>query len=336
MLIIAACSFGQSVFSQSESEEPLLGLPGDDLDLYAVLDLFQDSKTIEDFEKSLNTEENGINNLDLNNDGNVDFIKVETVQDGDDFLFILQDPVSENETQDVAVISLDKDDAGNVTLQIIGDESLYGKDYIIEPITTPMESVTANPGYVGSDPVTTNVQATTEVIVVEAVPVVQYVYSPYYVHYYPTYYYGYYPYYYRPYRATTIAIYRHRHYHYHHRYHHHHHKHHHNHHHYASHYNKSTRNSSSTVNNNIKAGNYPTAGQGNAGVSTNQSNRATTGNATSTNQSTKNSAGNTNSTNPSTGQNKNNYAPSTSQPSSTGTTRSTPVKSGGQPARARR
>lgn len=322
VLIVMTSFFGQTAFGQAENEEPLLGLPGDDLDLYAVLDLFQNSKTIEEFEKSLNSEEQGINNLDLDNDGNVDFIKVETVQEGDDFLFILQNPVSETETQDVAVISLDKDDSGKITLQIIGDEALYGKDYVIEPITAPTDGITANPAYVGNDPVSTNVQATTEVIVVEAVPVVEYVYSPYYVHYYPTYYYGYYPYYYRPYRATTIAIYRHRHYHYHHRYHHHHYKHHHHHNHYASHYNKSTRNSSATVNNNIKTGNYPSAGQGNAGVSTNQSNRATTGNASTTN--------------PSTSQYKNNSTPSTSQPSTSGSTRTAPVKSGGQPTRVRR
>jgi len=41
-----------------------LGLPGDNLDLYATLDLFQQSKTIEEFEASLNDKETGINNLD--------------------------------------------------------------------------------------------------------------------------------------------------------------------------------------------------------------------------------------------------------------------------------
>ena len=40
------------VFSQTEEDSTLLGLPGDNLDLYAVLDIFQKSKTIEDFEKS--------------------------------------------------------------------------------------------------------------------------------------------------------------------------------------------------------------------------------------------------------------------------------------------
>ena len=64
--------------TQTEKDTTLLGLPGDNLDLYAVLDLFQKSKTIEDFEKSLNLEKTGINNLDLDLDKKVDFIKVVT------------------------------------------------------------------------------------------------------------------------------------------------------------------------------------------------------------------------------------------------------------------
>ena len=95
--------------SQTEADTALLGLPGDNLDLYAVLDLFQKSKTIEDFEKSLNLQETGINNLDLNLDNKVDFIKVVTKQDGNDFTFVLQVDVSEKEIQDVAVILVSKD-----------------------------------------------------------------------------------------------------------------------------------------------------------------------------------------------------------------------------------
>ena len=56
---------GLTAFSQSEKDSTLLGLPGDNLDLAAVLDLFQKSKTIEDFEKTLNLEKTKINNLDL-------------------------------------------------------------------------------------------------------------------------------------------------------------------------------------------------------------------------------------------------------------------------------
>ena len=141
------------VFSQTENDTTLLGLPGDNLDLYAVLDLFQKSKTIEEFEKTLNLKETGINNLDLNLDDKVDFIKVVTKQDDNDFTFILQVDVTEKEKQDVAVILVSKDKNDKVTMQIVGDKDLYGKDYVIEPkpATPP---VTPNPGYTGTEPVT--------------------------------------------------------------------------------------------------------------------------------------------------------------------------------------
>ena len=76
--IALVCLVKTPAFSQTEKDSTVLGLAGDNLDLYAVLDLFQQSKTIEDFEKSLNEEKSGINNLDLNLDQQVDFIKVET------------------------------------------------------------------------------------------------------------------------------------------------------------------------------------------------------------------------------------------------------------------
>ena len=81
-LAAAMSLISQPVFSQADKDTTeLLGLPGDNLDLYAVLTLFQKSKTIEAFEKSLNDEKTGVNNLDLNLDKKVDFIKVVTKKD---------------------------------------------------------------------------------------------------------------------------------------------------------------------------------------------------------------------------------------------------------------
>ena len=190
----------------------LLGLPGDNLDLYAVLTLFQKSKTIEAFEKSLNDEKTGINNLDLNLDKKVDFIKVVTKKDSNAFTFILQVDVTKTETQDVAVILVNKDKNGKVSIQMVGDEDLYGKDYVIEPKGN--SSVTANPGYTGENPVTVNVPATTTVVV-QSAPIVQYVYSPAYVPYYPPYYYGYYPPWFGFATVMAVGIYRSNHYGYH-------------------------------------------------------------------------------------------------------------------------
>jgi len=201
------------VFSQSENDTTLLGLPGDNLDLYAVLNLFLKSKTIEGFEKSLNEQKTGINNLDLDLDKKIDFIKVVTQKEGDSYTFVLQVAVSKTETQDVAVILVNRDKNKKVSVQIVGDEDLYGKDYVIEP-KPEGSSVTANPAYAGPDPVTKEVPATTTVII-QSAPVVQYVYSPVYVPYYPPYHYGYYPPYFAIAATVAIGIYRHNNYYYH-------------------------------------------------------------------------------------------------------------------------
>lgn len=191
--------------TSSEIENELIGLPGDNLDLYATLNLFQESKTIEEFEASLNDEKTGINNLDLNLDGNVDFIKVVTQQEEDDFAFVLQIDILEKDIQDVAVILVTKDKDAKVTIQMIGDEELYGKDYVIEPkLDAP--SVTANPAYSGPDTIVVVSEPAT-VVVIESEPIVHYVYSPMYSPYYPPYYYGYYPPYYHPYPVISINIY---------------------------------------------------------------------------------------------------------------------------------
>jgi len=210
-LILSISFLSFPVFSQTENDTTLLGLPGDNLDLFAVLDLFQKSKTIEDFEKSLNEEKTGINNLDLNLDNKVDFIKVVTKQNENDFTFILQVDVTEKETQDVAVILVSKDKDGKVTMQIVGDVDLYGKDYVIEP----KPPVTVNPGYTPTKTDTVKVDAPTTVVVVESAPIVQYVYSPVYVPYYPPYTYAYPPPYFTAFAVVAIGVYHHNNYYHH-------------------------------------------------------------------------------------------------------------------------
>jgi uncharacterized membrane protein YgcG len=256
IVVLLANLWSLPVFCQAENEAELLGMPGDNLDLYAVLDLFQKSKTIEDFETTLNNEEEGINNLDLNLDDKVDFIKVQTKQEDVNFTFILQVDVTEKETQDIAVILLSKDKDDKVTLQIVGDKDLYGENYVIEP-KPAAPSVTPNPAYTGADPVTVTVPATT-VVVVESAPIVHYVYSPVYVPYYPPYYYGYYPPYFAAATVIAVGVYHHNHYH-------HHHGHYHGGHgnntvvvHNSNHYNNynNSRNTSNTVNRNNSNGNY--------------------------------------------------------------------------------
>ena len=291
---VAAMSLlSQPAFSQAEDTTALLGLPGDNLDLYAVLTLFQKSKTIEEFEASLNDSKSKINNLDLDLDKKIDFIKVVSKKDGDAHSFILRVDVSKTETQDVAVILLSKDKNKKISLQMVGDPDLYGKDYVIEPAGN--SSVTPNPGYTGDNPVTVTVPAsTTNVVVVESAPIVQYVYSPAYVPYASPYYYGYYPPFFAFATVMAVGIYRSNHWGYHGGYH--------GGHYHGGHnnvvintgnrnninnYNK-TRNTSNTVANNRANGSYGNGNRASAGNLNN--NRAGTGNRASNNNLSNNKA----------------------------------------------
>lgn len=296
-LILSMCLTVASAYGQSEGDTTLLGLPGDNLDLFAVLNIFQKSKTIEEFEKTLNLKETGVNNLDLDLNDTVDFIKVVTKQDGTDFSFILQVDVSAKEIQDVAVIFVSKDKDGKVIMQIVGDKDLYGKDYVIEP-APPAPAVTPNPAYAGTDPVPAAAPASTTVVVVEQTPIVQYVYSPVYVPYYPPYYYRYYPPYFAAFTVMAVGIYHHNNYYHHGGYH-------------GGHggtvvihndvnfnnYNN-TRNVSNTVNHNNVSGNY---NRSNASARPSTGTTASTRPSTGTSASTRPSTGTSASTRPSTG-----------------------------------
>ncbi len=148
VLLIVIQSSAISLWAQNESKG--LGLPGDNLNLSAVLDVFQQSKTLEAFEASLNSNDNKINNLDLNDDGLVDYIKVLDYQEGRLHSIVLQTDLSANESQDLAVIYVKKKFNGDIDIQIVGDEDLYGEDYVID-VSDEDEEGTPNPGYAGNN-----------------------------------------------------------------------------------------------------------------------------------------------------------------------------------------
>ena len=205
--VLMAGIFSQPLFSQTDNEPVALGLPGDNLNLFAVLDIFQKSKTLEDFEKVLNEQDSKVNNLDLNNDGEIDYIEIVSQNDGNIHSIVLQVAVSATEKQDVAVIEVDKDKKNNVHVQIIGDEDLYGKNYIVEPSDTV--SGTPNPGYkvdvtvIVNNNTNNNYNTTSPSYVSVSVwPVVLYLFSPVYVVYRSPWYWGYYPPYWRPWRPV--------------------------------------------------------------------------------------------------------------------------------------
>ena len=191
MVLLAA---GTSIVAQ-ETNEDYLGLPGDNLNLYAVMKLFRESKTLEAFENDLNDQKNNINNLDLNGDNYVDYIRVMDNIDGDVHNIVLQVAVNERENQDVAVFTVQRFNNGQVQIQLTGDEELYGKNYIIEPIFDD-QNQTPNPGYTGNTETiygrNVNVVRTTTVEIA-AWPVVRYIYLPNYSVWRSSWYWGHYP-----------------------------------------------------------------------------------------------------------------------------------------------
>lgn len=165
-----------------------LGLPGDNLDLYGVLDLFKKSENPEEFEKALNNPDTKLNNLDLNGDNEIDYIRVIDRTEGDLHALVLQIPVDADESQDVAVIEIEKKTDGTANVQIVGDEELYGKKYIIEPADENKKTIALD-----SSPSQTPPVAPPTVINVYSWPSVNYIYRPVYTpwvspwrwHYYP-------------------------------------------------------------------------------------------------------------------------------------------------------
>ncbi|HMB62212.1 MAG TPA: hypothetical protein VKN36_04005, partial [Eudoraea sp.] len=103
------------------------------LDLEAVASLFGDAKDLEEFEYKLNDPEAQISNLDLNEDGQVDYLRVVEIAEEDTHLIALQSVLGEDIYQDVATIEVEKDDQGIPRVQVVGDVYLYGPGYIIVP-----------------------------------------------------------------------------------------------------------------------------------------------------------------------------------------------------------
>jgi hypothetical protein len=193
-IMAALVTMGTTVTAQDYPEE-YLGLPGDNLNLYAVMKLFQESETLEKFERDLNDEKSRINNLDLNNDNLIDYITVNDFVNGSDHTIVLKVALGRNEWQDIAVFTVQKMQNGSVQIQLIGDETLYGKNYIIEPIYEE----TPNPGYTGERTQVTNINVyRVSPWDVADWPLIRYIYFPGYSIWRSSWYWGFYPDYWHP------------------------------------------------------------------------------------------------------------------------------------------
>jgi hypothetical protein len=132
-LVLAVGVALPAAYAEDDSGRDSTGLPGDHFSLQGALEMFKKASSPEEFEKLLNEPDNHVNNLDLNGDGDVDYIRVVGSVKGDAHVFALQVPIAENESQDIAVIELEKSGNENAVLQIVGDGDIFGEMTIVEP-----------------------------------------------------------------------------------------------------------------------------------------------------------------------------------------------------------
>lgn len=203
LLPLAALLLSFPLMAQDDSEmsEDSTGLPGDNFSLEAALDLFKKSESLEDFEKLLNAENNDANNLDLNEDGQTDYIRVVDQMDGDVHAIVLQVPVSAGESQDIAVIEIEKNGTESAELQIVGDEDIFGSEVIAEPFD---EEGVKKDGRGGPSIAMAPVRVVVNVWLWRPV---RFIYRPAYVVYVSPWRWGLYPTYWRPFRPRPWHVY---------------------------------------------------------------------------------------------------------------------------------
>lgn len=212
LMTIAYSAKSQDVAS---SKADSTGLPGDNFSLPGALEMFKNAKSLEEFEKFLNQESNNVNNLDLNDDGKIDYVRVVDNSKEGAHAIVLQVPVNKTEYQDIAVIEVEKQGEAKVSVQIVGDEDIYGENIIYEPKNDKEIDNGSTKGGPSSAYYGTNLWFN-----VWYWPCIQFIYGPSYMVWVSPWYWDYYPYWWRPWNPYPWGYYYHHCHHYHNHYHH--------------------------------------------------------------------------------------------------------------------
>ncbi|MGL2966313.1 hypothetical protein [Flavobacterium sp. XGLA_31] len=171
LLLVA---FGINTGFAQEDNRP--NYTGENFSLEGALAMFKESSSLKQFERKINDKNNNVNNLDLNNDGDIDFINVDDIKDGDSHIIVLSTYLNETEKQDIATIAIEKTGDAEAVLQIEGDKDLYAENTIIEP-TEEKEVIKDAKG----GPNTPVVEVQSIIINVWLWPCVRFIYAPNYV-----------------------------------------------------------------------------------------------------------------------------------------------------------
>ena len=209
LILLTGCLLGALSLNAQESGVDSTGLPGDQFSLQGALELFKKAESPEAFEKMLNEEGNHVNNLDLNGDGNTDYVRVVDHTGEGTHALVLQVLVSEKETQDIAVIELEKTGDEQAAAQIIGDEDIFGEQVIIEPEGESGQEASLMFTSANSGPAATYGQELNGLVVnVWFWPGVRFLYGPAYRPWVSPWRWGSYPGWWKPWRPFGWAVYR--------------------------------------------------------------------------------------------------------------------------------
>lgn len=128
-LMTCSCATTSSVTVKAQTDEI-----ANDLDLKAIASAFGSSSSVEQFEEKLNDQSLGLSNLDLNGDGEVDYLRCIESGASNSRSILIQAVLAMNVYQDVATIIVEKDNSGNISTRVIGDSYIYGPNYIVRPV----------------------------------------------------------------------------------------------------------------------------------------------------------------------------------------------------------
>lgn len=121
------------------------------LDLQAVAAAFAQSSSVREFEQLLNSSRYMINNLDLNGDGYVDYLRVLEAVQGYRHVYLIQACLAANIYQDVATLVAEAR-ATDLYVEIIGDPYIYGTQYIVRPVWVKRPTIWSHLYHTGYTP----------------------------------------------------------------------------------------------------------------------------------------------------------------------------------------
>jgi hypothetical protein len=181
LALLAVSLVGCSCGEKRNVTVNLTSQAADGLNLKALIPLVKKVKTGKELEKELN-KPGGINNLDLNNDKKVDYIKVQEYGNKNKgaWGFSLTTEPVKGEVQEIGSIEMAKDEQNpqKANISVTGNEQIYGRNY-----------------HYNSTAALTSLMLWS------------YFMRPTWRPYYSPYYYGYYPSYYRPYPIVSRSAY---------------------------------------------------------------------------------------------------------------------------------